>query len=139
MVLFLVKDAKDLIAILKLLGISEFKYLGAIISSTTVESKSVDYAIKNANFASGTVISIETAAKHISWNPSVKLFESMITSSLLDAFPIWGLSYVDELDTVHMNHFKRLLKVIKNTPNYANRLKLTFNKINKKAMKWSIR
>lgn len=79
--------------------LSTFIYLGTLISMLMLSQKSVNFAIKKAKMAIGATLTIESLAKNISWSSNVKLLNLMVTSIHFYAFPMWGLAYVEKIET----------------------------------------
>lgn len=70
--------------------VTSFNYLGVPIASSSLGLKAAQAAISNAKIASGTALSILATAKCDNWKAYVKLFDSIVVSTLLYAFPAWG-------------------------------------------------
>ena len=56
------------------------------------------------------------------WDVYNKLFDSLVTSVLLFAAPVYAIRYLSEIETVQFSFFKNLLSLPHSTPNYAVRL-----------------
>ena len=76
--------------------------------------------------ASGTVLKTLYNSQADSWNCKVKLFESIISTTLLYASHI---CYLERLEIVQSNFYKKLLGLSNCAPNFALRLDLNLVKI----------
>ncbi|XP_044588934.1 uncharacterized protein LOC123268118 [Cotesia glomerata] len=95
--------------------VSKTNFLGVKISSSTLGLAALDSALIKAKCASSTVISILSKAKCDSWDAYNKLFESLVASVLLYAFPAWGLRYRNSLETAQCFFYKKQLRLPRNT------------------------
>lgn len=93
--------------------------------------------------ASAVVHNILVNLKADSWQSTYTLYRSMLTSTLLYTSSIWGLNYVDDLEKVQTEFFKKYLALPRPTPGYAVRLELGINHvlldIVKQAISWLIK
>lgn len=118
-------------------------YLGVTFSSSSVGFKAVKAAIVKARQAITPVIAILAKSKSDSWATKLKLFDAIISPTLLYGAHLWGLRYLDMLECIQTNFFKRLFHLPCNTPGYAIRVELgllpTQFKIFKQAWSWIVR
>ncbi|KAH0552566.1 hypothetical protein KQX54_012739 [Cotesia glomerata] len=59
----------------------------------------------------------------------------MVGSTIFYAFPIWGINYIDKIETVQTNFFRRVLNLPQSTPNPHLRLELGLPKLSLNAYK----
>lgn len=71
--------------------VKSFVYLGVTINSTAQSSSALLAVIGKAKVATESVINVVKSSKTASWVATMKLSQSMVTSTGLYAFPAWGL------------------------------------------------
>lgn len=102
--------------------VNTFEYLGITISRSTLGLNATNTAISKTRKALGALLSTLNRAKIDSWETRVKLFDTTILSILLYGAPVWGLRYVEELEVIQTDFYKRLLLLPRNTPHCIIRL-----------------
>jgi len=102
--------------------VNEYNYLGVCFSSFMVFRKATNLAKSKAAAAAGAVRTILAKGRSTSYNTAVKMFESMVKSTVLYCSEIWSLSYLKELETVQMDYFRRYLGVARDTRSVLLRL-----------------
>lgn len=119
--------------------VKSYTYLGVEVSTSTKGLSALNSAINKAKSAAGVSLSILSKAKCDSWNAFIKIFDSMVSSVFLYAFPAWGLWYRNSLEPAQTYFFKKLFKLPKCTPDWAVRLEFGLEHVAFKAMKtvWS--
>lgn len=95
----------------------------------------MQYAINKGKITSGAVLAILARARCDSWGAFARLYDSMVTSTVLYAIPVWGTRYLDQVEKAQMNFYKRLLYLPSNTPNWSLRLELGIVKLAHGAMR----
>lgn len=78
--------------------------------------------MSKAKAAISSTISLIHKLKLNSWDIFNKLFDSLISSILLYASPLYAIRHLDELEKIQLNFYKRLMNLPFCTPNYAVRL-----------------
>lgn len=101
--------------------------------------KATEHVIKKSKMATGAVLAIERNAKSSAWSPKVNLFNAMVTSTLFYAFPVWGIEYIDKIETVQADHFRRILNLPRSSPNHLLRLELGLTKLSLTAYKLALK
>ncbi|CAG5093379.1 Protein of unknown function [Cotesia congregata] len=120
-------------------------YLGIPFTTSTAGTMATDMAVKKAKIASNVVLNTLSKLKSDTWNSKIKIFNSMVKSTLTYQAHIWGLNQnlLDKLESAHLYFFKRLFSLPKCTPNYALRLELGLEhilvQVIKNACRWIIR
>lgn len=109
--------------------VNEYPYLGVIISSSSLGLRAAKSAIAKTKIAMSSIISLCNSAKIDSWPARLKLYDSTVTATLLYAAPFWALCYVELVERVQMEFFKRLLNLPRTTANYSVRLELNITKL----------
>lgn len=100
----------------------KYVYLGASFTSSSLfGSMSDDTALKGKQ-ATGVVRGIIAKSKLTSWPTKMSLYNSLILSVLLNNAQIWGLRYIEVLERVQVNFFKKLFLLPPNTPDSIVRL-----------------
>lgn len=102
--------------------VNTFEYLGTTISSSSLGLNATNSAISKTRKAMGVLLSTLNRAKIDSWDSRIKLFDTTILSMLLYGVPTWGLRYMEELEVIQTDFFKRLLSLPRNTPHCIVRL-----------------
>lgn len=109
--------------------VSEYLYLGVMISSSSLGLRAAKSALAKTKIAMSSTLSLCSNAKIDSWPARLKLFDSIVSATLLYAAPFWALSYVDLIERAQMEFFKRLLNLPRTTANYTVRLELNIVKL----------
>lgn len=102
--------------------VNKFCYLGISFSSSGKFLEATNQQIAKANMAIGSVSNILISSKSNSWDTKMRLYESIIKSTLLYGAQIWGLHYIEKIETVQLKFLKTLLHCPRSTPNYMLRL-----------------
>ena len=89
--------------------VKSYTYLGVPFSSSSLGLDAENAAIGRAAMATGTALSILSRAKSDSWDGSLKLYNGIVSSTLLYGSQVWGIRYIDALARAQTNFFKRLL------------------------------
>ena len=106
--------------------INEYSYLGTNFSRSGLFEKTANNVIARASLASASTISLLGSTKYtISWNRINLLFDSLVSSTISHASPIWSLKYLTLLEKIQCQFFKKILHIPKGTPNYAVRLEIS--------------
>lgn len=116
---FYLNHNSDLIEI-----VNSYTYLGIPFSSSSMGLQASQEAIRKAKMASGTALAILARAKCNSWPSIAKIHDSIVKSTLLYAFPAWGLRYREEIESAQLDFYKRVLQLPKCTPSCSVRLEL---------------
>lgn len=116
-----------------------YTYLGVTMSSSSLGLAAAIDAIDKAAAAAGSIKSILTRSFADSWDATLKLYYSMLTSTLLYAVPGWGLRYGDLIEAAQARFFKNLLLIPRNTPNYYVRIEFGVPKLILQIAKLTIR
>lgn len=123
--------------------VNTFDYLGTTLSSSTLGLTSTNSAICKAKKALGALLSTLNNAKVDSWQTRIKLLDSTVFSVLLYGAPLWGLRYINELEIIQTDFYKKLLCLPRNTPHCIVRLECGATRIAYKllqlAWRWVIR
>lgn len=114
--------------------VNVYSYLGVKISSSTRGLTALQSAINKAKCAIGATVSLLARTKCDSLKVYTKLFDSMVASVFLYAFPAWGLWYRNSLELVQTQFYKRIYNLPRNTPDWALRLEFGLTPILWKAM-----
>ena len=106
----------------KLELVSEYNYLGTVISSSSLGRKQSVAAIRKARMAMGSVLSIFSNLKADNFLGITKLYDSIVTSTLLYGAPVWALRYTEDIEIIQMEFFKRVFSLPRSSYNAAVRL-----------------
>jgi Reverse transcriptase (RNA-dependent DNA polymerase) len=106
----------------KIEQVKEYKYLGVTISQTGLYNKATDEFVSKGLNAINASWPIFTRGKIPLSHVQLKLFNSLVKSVILYSSHVWSLRYIDKLERVQTNFFKKLLKLPKNTPDFFVRL-----------------
>lgn len=99
--------------------VNEFSYLGVTLSSSGLFLKAAKERTNKAIMAMPGIKSLIRRAKIDTYQPILKLYESMITSVLLYASEIWALNYQDVIERSQVIFFKSLFFLNTTTPGYV--------------------
>ncbi|XP_015125038.1 uncharacterized protein LOC107046834 [Diachasma alloeum] len=99
--------------------VSSYTYLGIPFSTAALGWLPAKSAIKKAKVAVGSVLGLLSRATSDSWYATLNLFDSIVVSTLLYAAPAWALQYIEDIELIQSNFYKRLLLLPSNTPSYV--------------------
>lgn len=80
--------------------------------------------IARANIATSSTISLLKKTKIVPWEKVVQIFDALVISILTFTCQVWSLGYLDMIEKVQSQFFKKLLCLPKFSSNYAIRLEL---------------
>lgn len=106
----------------RLESVPSYMYLGIPFSSSCLFPLAVEYSLSKASTAVGSVMHILGKSKTNSWQTRMKLFQSIVKTSLLYCAPVWSLNYLDHVERAQNKFFKRLLSLSRSTPGFMIRL-----------------
>ncbi|KAI5742771.1 hypothetical protein M8J77_011149 [Diaphorina citri] len=86
--------------------VSEYNYLGIMFSSHGVFHKASQQALSKGRVAMACVRKILVNSKMTSFESRVKLFDSIVKSTLLYGAEVWGLRYEDTIEKCQTQFFK---------------------------------
>ena len=75
-----------------------------------------------ANLASNATLNLINKIKPLDWNSIEKLYQALVKSTVLYASPVWSLRYLDRIEKLQTQFFKKTLGLFQGTPNYAIRV-----------------
>lgn len=119
--------------------VDEYVYLGTLFHRSGNFSKTVNYFSTKAKIAIGTIWKPLIATKAEGWNSRQKLFDAVVTSTLLYNAGTWGLDYEEELEIVQSGFVKQMLGLSRRTPGYLLRLEINYSKLIVEVMKRALR
>ncbi|CAG5100676.1 Similar to jockey\pol: RNA-directed DNA polymerase from mobile element jockey (Drosophila funebris) [Cotesia congregata] len=123
--------------------VKNYTYLGINVSTSAKGLTALKTALNKAKCASGASLSLLARAKCDSWDAYNKIFDSMVASVFLYAFPAWGLWYRNSLEPVQTLFFKKLFNLPRNTPDWAVRLEFGLKPVAVRALscvlRWTIK
>ncbi|XP_023227703.1 uncharacterized protein LOC111628194 [Centruroides sculpturatus] len=122
--------------------VSQYKYLGVVFRFNGKFKYHIQTVKKNAFVKTDKVIQMCRSAKLRNLKDCLRIFNSIVKSSMLYASEVWGYQY-DELDPVLVNFIKKLFGLSRCTPNYlifmeCSLLPLSFTLLNK-CLNWTFR
>ena len=109
--------------------VKTYTYFGIKFSNTALGLQACKQNIIKARSAMGAVMQILFNSKKDSWNSKMELFDSMVSSVLLYAAPVWSLRYLENIEFIQSEFFKKLLSLPKTTANATLRLELGLVKL----------
>ena len=89
--------------------VSEYVYLGILMSSSAKFRRQMNRAKIKASQVSQTILQLIFRTKLPNFNSQYTLFESVVKPTLLYGGAVWALRYKHELEPVQNNYFRRLL------------------------------
>ena len=104
--------------------VREYTYLGIPFYYTGLYEKATKSICYKSQLATNATVSLLKTTRIESWRKVVEIFESLVTSTLIFASPVWSLNYLSELEKIQLQFFKKLLHLPLNTPSYAIRIDL---------------
>lgn len=106
----------------KLEMVNSYNYLGVVFSSSSLFFEMSSSAVNKTAMCTGSVMSLMSRSKIISWNSRITLYESMVLNSISHCIGVWGLRYPALLERGQVRFFKNLLHLPRCTPDFAVRL-----------------
>lgn len=123
--------------------VKSYTYLGVVFSSSSLGTLATDNAIKKTRIAIGAAFQTMRKCKADCLIGKLKLFDSVTSPTLLYGSHIFGLRYLEQLETVQSEFLKRLLYLPRTAHNATTRLEFDRVKlalpIFKQALSWTIR
>ncbi|CAG5084824.1 Similar to LINE-1 reverse transcriptase homolog (Nycticebus coucang) [Cotesia congregata] len=116
--------------------VTSYNYLGSIISGNTNSRLAAEGAINKAHIAIGTVGSLLAKSKSDAWQTKIKLFDSIISPSLLYAAQVWGLDRLDIIEKTQDRFLKQIFLLPQNTPGYLLRLEFGLTSLSVRLMEY---
>lgn len=116
--------------------VSNYVYLGIPFPRSGLGTQAAKAAVNKAKIATGTVFSILQKSRADSWYAKTKLYNSIVTPTLLYAVGAWGPAHLEQLEEALTSYFKKLLRLPKNTAGYQIRLECNLNHISVKALEF---
>ncbi|XP_015120510.1 uncharacterized protein LOC107043490 [Diachasma alloeum] len=102
--------------------VHSYTYLGIRISTTARFKTPAQNAIQKAKAASLSTLAIINRSKCDSWASYLKLFDSMVATTLLYAAPAWAIDAWEDIEVIQTDFFKRLLSLPRGTAHWAVRM-----------------
>lgn len=106
----------------KITVVKSYTYLGVLFSESSTFYRACQESIGKANLAVNSSLSIINKVNENQWVTNERICDSLVISVLFYSIQVWGLRYLDKIERMQINFFKRLLRVPINTPAYAVRL-----------------
>ncbi|XP_044597923.1 uncharacterized protein LOC123274390 [Cotesia glomerata] len=118
----------------------EYVYLGVPFTGSSLGLTAARVAAQRARTASGAVISALASIRAESWEGTLRIYDSIVTTTLLYASHIWGLRYLNILEQSQLQFFKRLLLLPLGTPSAELKHELAMSNVKvrvlRAALKW---
>lgn len=118
--------------------VNQYTYLGVPFSSSGLYNNAAEYFKKKWISALGAGWNILGDGKMNAWNEKVSLFNTLSSTVCLYSSHIWGLSYLDIIEKVQLQFYRRLLGISRYTANYVIRLEVGLPKIEIKVVKQAL-
>ncbi|KAL1447096.1 hypothetical protein WDU94_003514 [Cyamophila willieti] len=104
--------------------VSDYNYLGILFSSHGVFHKASQQALSKGRTAVGCVKNVLVNSKTDSFECRMKLFESIVKTTLLYSAEVWACRYEETIEKCQLQFFKSVYCLPRNTPNYMVRLEM---------------
>lgn len=115
--------------------VRHYTYLSITFSATGKFEETTMQKISKVNIAIRTTKLTLTKAKPRSLAAAVKLFNSIVTTTLLYGVEIWGDVCLQSIVPIQAQYFKHILKWPRNTPNNIVRLEIKKPKLEVEALR----
>ncbi|CAG5100682.1 Similar to jockey\pol: RNA-directed DNA polymerase from mobile element jockey (Drosophila funebris) [Cotesia congregata] len=115
-----------------------YMYLGLPFTTSSLGLLASKNASQRAKTAVGAAISTLAAIKADSWESMLKIFDSIVASTLLYASHIWGLRYLNHIEITQFSFFKRLLFLPLGTPSADLKLELRIRNVKVQVLKMAL-
>ncbi|XP_015123156.1 uncharacterized protein LOC107045392 [Diachasma alloeum] len=104
--------------------VEQCTYLGTVLDGAMSGNQGAISAMQKARIAIATANSILRRTKAEDWHSRIKLFDSLVSYTLLYGIQTWGPDHLNEIEKIQTDYFKRIFLLPSNTPGYHIRLKL---------------
>lgn len=118
--------------------VKQYLYLGILLESNLKGVQTVISASQKARIAIGATKTILIKTRSKAWCTKLKLFNSVVSPTLLYAVASWGVGHYHMIEKIQDVYFKQLLLAPPNTPGYALRLELGLNNLATRALSLTI-
>ena len=102
--------------------VNTYNYLDVVLSSSSPFFEMAKSTIHKAAVSTGSVMSLMSRSKIVSWEARMQLYHSIVINSFSHCIPIWSLRYLNLLERAQVRFFKSLLHLPRCTPDFAVRL-----------------
>ncbi|XP_015114400.1 uncharacterized protein LOC107039348 [Diachasma alloeum] len=102
----------------------QYTYLGTTLESAMNGRQAASAAMQKTRIAIGTANSILRRSKGDDWHSRIKLFDSLVSATLLYGIQTWEIDHLDEIERIPTDYFKRIFLLPRNTPGYLIRFEL---------------
>ena len=117
---------------------NEYTYLGIIFTYNCNFATHANNVVRNANLAVSAALKTIYIAKSYSWFTYKTLHQSLITSSLTYGAHIWSQNFLELIEKPYISFFKKLFRILINTPHYALRIETGIPSIRYTIFKFTI-
>lgn len=107
----------------------KYTYLGIPFSQSFVFALAAENIISKSKLAVTATIALINRMNLDSWKYVKRLFLSLVISNVMYGVLVWGIRYLDAIEKIQTEFFKKLLQTPKNTPAYAIRLEVGASQI----------
>lgn len=118
---------------------STFTYLGVFFSRSGVFSRAADDFVRKAQLASSKAREILIRSRSDAWSTKARLFNSLVSSTLLYLSETWAAMYTDKLEKVQQTYYKSIYQWPRHTPGYMVRLETGTRHIETEILKRMLR
>ncbi|BET02785.1 Reverse transcriptase (RNA-dependent DNA polymerase) [Nesidiocoris tenuis] len=136
-------DLRYLVGTDSIQGASEYIYLGVPFASSGIFAKAQTRFRSKALAAWGAARQTLMTARLDHWDSIERLMDALVESVLLYNAEVWGVRYMDELESVQARLLKNVLMLPRSTPGYLLRLETGRSRLSVKildrAMSWLVR
>ena len=98
--------------------------MGVLFTRSGLFEPAAKQIVAKANIASGSTIALIKRTKINDWNRINYLFDALIGSIISASCAVWGPRYLDLIERLQCQFFKRILGLPQCTPGYALRVEL---------------
>lgn len=114
---------------------NRYTYLGIDFCSSSLGLQAASLAMSKARTAIGASMHLIVNIRADSMEGKLKLFDGVVSPTLLYGSPIWSLRYTDKIEIVQTEYLKRTLSLSRVTNNAALRLEFGIVKLEYKVFK----
>ena len=91
--------------------VKKYTYLGIPFVSSGLFEIATKELVTKANIAVNSTLRLISSTKLNSWKKINKLFDTLVTSVVLYSSPVWSIRYINLLEKVQCQFYKRLLNL----------------------------
>lgn len=115
--------------------VRDYTYLGVVFSASGLFKLTLEKSLLKGKSALGAIWQILTAGRINNWTATLRLYSTMVASTVLYGSGMWALNHMHEVEKIQTLFLKRLLQLPNSTPGYVLRLESGTTRIDRDIVK----